>query len=143
MLWTIVVVLFLLWLVGFIGFPAVGGSLIHILLVIAVIVLIYNLVTGRKAVWERLLSKCFKEWNIMNTKKIKLTLIISFVVVILLFLLFSSMVITGALANGGMMGDERMTGISWMWIPTLLSLGLVFLIGWAIFSTNVEKVLKA
>ncbi|MBN1633332.1 MAG: lmo0937 family membrane protein [Ignavibacteria bacterium] len=48
MLWTIVVVLFLLWLVGFIGFPAVGGSLIHILLVIAVIVLVVGLVRGKR-----------------------------------------------------------------------------------------------
>jgi hypothetical protein len=75
----------------------------------------------------------------MNAK-IRITLITSFVVGILLFLLFSSMVITGALSNGGMMGSERMVGISWMWIPTVLSLGLVFLIGWAIFSKNVKNV---
>jgi hypothetical protein len=74
----------------------------------------------------------------MNAK-IRITLITSFVVGILLFLLFSSMVITGALSNGGMMGSERMAGISWMWIPTVLSLGLVFLIGWAIFSKNVKN----
>jgi len=72
--------------------------------------------------------------------KLRMTLIVSFVVVILLFLLFSSMVITGALANGGMMGSERMEGISWMWIPTALSLGLVFMIGWAAFSKNAKKV---
>lgn len=77
----------------------------------------------------------------MNAK-IRTTMIISFVVVILLFLLFSSMVITGALSNGGMMGSGRMVGISWMWIPTGLSLGLVFLIGWAIFSKNVKNVQK-
>jgi len=64
---------------------------------------------------------------------IRFTLITSFIVVILLFLLFSSMVITGALANGGMMGSERMAGISWMWIPTLLTLGLGVLLGWVIF----------
>ncbi len=75
----------------------------------------------------------------MNAK-IRITLIISFVLGILLFLLFSSMVITGALSNGGMMGSERMVGISWMWIPTVLSLGLVFLIGWAIFSKNIKNV---
>jgi len=73
----------------------------------------------------------------MNAK-IRFTLITSFVVGILLFLLFSSMVITGALANGGMTGSERISGISWMWIPTGLSLGLVFMIGWAIFSKNVK-----
>ncbi|MBN1633333.1 MAG: lmo0937 family membrane protein [Ignavibacteria bacterium] len=48
MLWTIVVVLFLLWLVGFIGFPTVSGSLIHILLVVAVIVLVVGLVRGKR-----------------------------------------------------------------------------------------------
>jgi hypothetical protein len=48
MLWTILVVLVILWLLGFISH--VGGNLIHILLVVAVIVLIYNLVIGRRAV---------------------------------------------------------------------------------------------
>jgi hypothetical protein len=45
MLWTIVVVLLLLWLAGFA--MSVGGGLIHALLVIAVIVAIYNLVVSR------------------------------------------------------------------------------------------------
>lgn len=48
MLWTVIVVLLALWLLGFIGH--VGGSLIHILLVIALVVLIYNLIVGRRAV---------------------------------------------------------------------------------------------
>lgn len=48
MLWTITVVLVILWLVGFIGFPTLG-SWIHILLVVAVIVLIFNLLSGRRA----------------------------------------------------------------------------------------------
>lgn len=48
MLWTIIVVLFVLWLLGFsLNF---GGSLIHLLLVLAVIVLIFNLLTGRRGV---------------------------------------------------------------------------------------------
>lgn len=47
MLWTIIAILIVLWLLGF-GFQ-LGGSLIHILLVIAVIVVIYQLVTGRRA----------------------------------------------------------------------------------------------
>ncbi|MGH2426909.1 MAG: lmo0937 family membrane protein [bacterium] len=46
MLWTIILILLVLWLAGF-GFH-VGGSLIHLLLVIALIVLIYNLTTGRR-----------------------------------------------------------------------------------------------
>ncbi len=48
MLWTIFAVLLVLWLLGF-GFH-VGGSLIHLLLVLAVIVLVINLFTGRRVV---------------------------------------------------------------------------------------------
>ena len=48
MLWTIFVILLILWILGF-SFH-VAGSLIHILLVVAVVVLIINLITGRRAV---------------------------------------------------------------------------------------------
>jgi Family of unknown function (DUF5670) len=47
LLWTVVVVLVVLWLLGFIF--QVGGGLIHILLVIALIVLIYNLITRSRS----------------------------------------------------------------------------------------------
>jgi hypothetical protein len=47
MLWTIMVILVILWLLGFT--LHVGGGLIHILLVLAVIVLIFNLLSGRRA----------------------------------------------------------------------------------------------
>jgi Family of unknown function (DUF5670) len=47
MLWTIFVILVVLWLLGF-SFQ-IGGSLIHLILVIAVIVLIYNLITRGRA----------------------------------------------------------------------------------------------
>ncbi|WP_249869299.1 lmo0937 family membrane protein [Oceanobacillus saliphilus] len=47
MLWTILIVLLVMWALGF-GFE-IGGGLIHLLLVIALIVLIINLVTGRRA----------------------------------------------------------------------------------------------
>lgn len=46
MLWTIVAVFLILWLLGF-SF-SIGGSLIHLLLVLAVIVIVINLVTGRR-----------------------------------------------------------------------------------------------
>ncbi len=46
MLYTIAVILIVLWLLGFIAH--VGGGLIHLLLVIAVIVIIFRLVTGRR-----------------------------------------------------------------------------------------------
>jgi hypothetical protein len=45
--WTIVVILVILWAVGFFALPSVG-ALIHILLVIALIVIVYRLLTGRK-----------------------------------------------------------------------------------------------
>jgi hypothetical protein len=48
MLWALVVILVVLWLAGFLVIN-VGGALIHLLLVIAAIVLIYQLVTGRRA----------------------------------------------------------------------------------------------
>jgi hypothetical protein len=48
MLWTILVILLVLWLLGFL--THVGGGLIHLLLVIAVIVLVVNLVSGRRSV---------------------------------------------------------------------------------------------
>jgi len=46
MLWTIFVILVILWLLGF-SFN-IGGGLVHILIVIALIVLVYNLLTGRR-----------------------------------------------------------------------------------------------
>jgi hypothetical protein len=49
MLWTILVVVLILWLLGFIGH--FGGSLIHLLLVVAVIVLVLQLISGRRAVY--------------------------------------------------------------------------------------------
>ncbi len=48
-LWAIVVILLVLWLLGWLVVH-IGGGLIHILLVIAVIVLLYNLFVGRRAV---------------------------------------------------------------------------------------------
>ena len=47
LIWTIIVVLFVLWLIGFA--VHIGGGLIHLLLVVALIMLVYNLVTGRGA----------------------------------------------------------------------------------------------
>jgi hypothetical protein len=44
--WTIVIILVILWAVGFFALPGVG-ALIHLLLVIAVIVIVYRLLTGR------------------------------------------------------------------------------------------------
>lgn len=48
MLWTIFVVILILWLLGF--SLHVAGSLIHLLLVVALVVLVINLLSGRRAV---------------------------------------------------------------------------------------------
>ena len=71
-------------------------------------------------------------------------LIIAFVVVIALFLIFGG-AMTGSMMGDGMMGQGGIGGyrmgqgwisggFSWMWIPTLLTLGLGVLLGWAIFA---------
>jgi hypothetical protein len=49
MLYTIAVVLFILWILGF-GVFHVAGALIHILLVAAIITILWSLIAGRRAV---------------------------------------------------------------------------------------------
>jgi hypothetical protein len=49
MLWTIFVVLLILWALGFISGYAIGGF-IHLLLVIAVVVLLIQLIQGRRSI---------------------------------------------------------------------------------------------
>ena len=58
----------------------------------------------------------------------KTVLVIAFAIVVILLLLF----------GGGMMGSGAMGGISWMWIPTLLMLGLGVLLVWVIFGQKKE-----
>jgi hypothetical protein len=48
MLWTIFVILVVLWLLGF--SLHIAGGLIHLLLVVALVVLVFNLITGRRNV---------------------------------------------------------------------------------------------
>jgi hypothetical protein len=47
MLWTVFVVVLILWLLGF-SFHIAGG-LIHLLLVVALVVLVFNLISGRRS----------------------------------------------------------------------------------------------
>jgi uncharacterized membrane protein YtjA (UPF0391 family) len=50
MLWTIIIILLVLWALGF-GFAgAAVGNLIHLLLVVAIVIFVVQLVTGRRAV---------------------------------------------------------------------------------------------
>ncbi len=48
MLYALAVILLILWLLGFLAFH-IGGGLIHLLLVIAVVVIVYQVITGRRA----------------------------------------------------------------------------------------------
>lgn len=50
MLWTIIIILLVLWALGFGLAGAALGNLIHILLVVALVVLVVQLVTGRRPV---------------------------------------------------------------------------------------------
>jgi hypothetical protein len=49
MLWTIVVILVILWILG-LATSYTAGGLIHILLVIAIVVILINVISGRRAV---------------------------------------------------------------------------------------------
>jgi hypothetical protein len=80
----------------------------------------------------------------------KTPLVIALAVVAVLFLFFGIGAMTGTMMNAGWLGTTMMNGsgmmgngwrggisgmggISWMWIPALLTLGLGVLLGWAIF----------
>lgn len=47
MIWTILVILFILWLLGMVSAQTFGG-LLHLLLVLAVIIIVFRFVTGRR-----------------------------------------------------------------------------------------------
>jgi hypothetical protein len=49
MLWTILVILLILWLLGLVSGYTVGGF-VHLLLVLALVILVINLLTGRRTV---------------------------------------------------------------------------------------------
>lgn len=65
------------------------------------------------------------------------TLVIAFVVVVILFLFFGGWGITGGMMNDGMHGGMNengwMGGRTWMWFPTIITLVLGIVLGWAIF----------
>jgi hypothetical protein len=48
MLWTILVILLVLWVLGLLG--SIGGAAVHLLLVLAAIVLIAQLLSGRRTI---------------------------------------------------------------------------------------------
>ena len=58
MMWTVTVVLLILWAVGFFGFGTAVGYWIHILIVLAIISLIFNLMSGRLYKLPRFIHQC-------------------------------------------------------------------------------------
>ena len=77
----------------------------------------------------------------MKTKT-RITLLVGYVVLLILFLVFSSILLIGTYSNAALKGNEYVGGISWinwMLIPTVLTLGLIFIFGWAVFSGKMEK----
>jgi hypothetical protein len=48
MLWALIAILLVLWLLGLL--TSIGGGLIHVLLVVAVVVLLFQLLSGRRTV---------------------------------------------------------------------------------------------
>ena len=69
LVWGIIVILFVLWLLGFL--LHFGGGVIHILIVIAIILVIYNLVTGRgaRALAPRGHHTSSRGWNLSNSAR--------------------------------------------------------------------------
>jgi hypothetical protein len=61
-------------------------------------------------------------------------LVMAFSIFVVLFLLFGAGALTGTTLNNGMMGSGNMGSISWMWVPTLLALGIGIMLGWTIFA---------
>ena len=74
-----------------------------------------------------------KKINEIITKRSK-PLMIVFVVMIMLFLLFCGGALSITIEVGGLMGTGWTSGISWMWMPSLLFLSLSVLVGWGLFT---------
>jgi hypothetical protein len=70
--------------------------------------------------------------NLMNARN-NSPLVIAFVAVLVLFLLFGGGAMTGGMMNDGVQGSGWMGERSWMWTPTLVTLGLGIVIGWVLF----------
>jgi len=71
--------------------------------------------------------------NYMNTKT-NTPLVLSFIIVVIVFLLSCGGAITMTMMSSNMNKNGMMNNISWMWMPTLVALLLSVLLGWVIFS---------
>jgi hypothetical protein len=77
-----------------------------------------------------------RELKIKIIEKKSKPLLIVFFVVLLLFLLYTGGALSVTLADGGMMGNGWSSGISWMWLPSILFLSLTLILAWVIFIKN-------
>jgi hypothetical protein len=77
---------------------------------------------------------CVEQRDLSMDETNKAGLVIAFSVVVVLFLIFGGGALTGATLSNGMMGSGNMGGISWMWLPTLITLGIGILLGWTTFA---------
>jgi len=73
-----------------------------------------------------------KNINEMISKK-SMPLMTVLIVMIILFLLFCGGAVSVTIEFGGLMGEGWTSGISWMWIPTILFLILSIILSWVIF----------
>lgn len=60
-------------------------------------------------------------------------LVVAVIGVLVLVLVFGGPAMAGSGWHGRMMGTGMISGISWAWIPTLLTLAIGMLLGWALF----------
>jgi hypothetical protein len=73
----------------------------------------------------------------MKTMNNKL-LTFAFIIVGIIFLLFCGGAITMTMMNSGMNNNGMMNNISWMWIPTIVTLILSIILCWVIFWAKKE-----
>ena len=73
-------------------------------------------------------------------RKANKSLLIAFVVVVVLFLFFGGLGMTGGIMNGGMHGGMNEIGWtgerSWVWFPAIITLILVVVLGWMLIKKN-------
>jgi len=76
-------------------------------------------------------------------RKANKSLVAAFVVVVVLFLFFGGLGMTGGIMNGGMHGKMNEIGWAgergWVWFPILITLVLSVVLGWILFKKKNKK----
>jgi hypothetical protein len=65
-------------------------------------------------------------------------LFLAFVIVVIIFLLFTGGAITMTMTQSQMNSTSLMSSVSWLWVPALVALLLSVLLGWTIFGKKAE-----